>query len=320
MWVLYDTTWQDKSGASRSSTVSAWPGEAAKEMLVTCTSAGNDADGAGTTELTATTASPRLADGTVSESYWAWRAVSKFKVLMGHSLGREQGTQPSSLHIMTSIQQDNVALGTQMGSWAHVRRPRESPGIFFSWAFLLAVGVKHNFAEGERFRLTLEVFREIHLLYIFLLVPPPWVLMTVPLYRYLWPPVTSTDFPPPWFTSSCTCCHCWISLPAGHSPAHSIHWLPSWLPFQCKCSPVLVLVCTGKVKVKVAQLCPTFCDPMDYTVHEILQARVLEWVAIPFSRGSSQPRDRTQVSHTADGFFTSWATREVLEFSVHWNH
>ena len=43
----------------------------------------------------------------------------------------------------------------------------------------------------------------------------------------------------------------------------------------------------------------------------ILQARILEWVAIPFSRGSSQPRDRTQVSHSAGGFFTSWATREA---------
>lgn len=69
-------------------------------MLVTRKSAGKDAGGAGTTELKA--ASPRLADGTVSESYWAWRAVSKFKVLTGHSLGREQGTQQSSLHIMTS--------------------------------------------------------------------------------------------------------------------------------------------------------------------------------------------------------------------------
>ena len=38
-------------------------------------------------------------------------------------------------------------------------------------------------------------------------------------------------------------------------------------------------------------LCPTFCDPMDYTVHGILQARILEWVAFPFSRESSQPRD-----------------------------
>ena len=55
------------------------------------------------------------------------------------------------------------------------------------------------------------------------------------------------------------------------------------------------------VKVKVAQLCPTLCDPMDYTVHGILQARILEWVVIPFSRGSSQPRDQTQVSHIAGG-------------------
>ena len=44
------------------------------------------------------------------------------------------------------------------------------------------------------------------------------------------------------------------------------------------------------MKVKVAQLAPTICDPMDYTVHGILQARILEWVAVPFSRGSYQPR------------------------------
>ena len=50
---------------------------------------------------------------------------------------------------------------------------------------------------------------------------------------------------------------------------------------------------------------------MDYTVHGILQARILEWVAFPFCRGSSQPRDWTQVSRVADRFFTSWATREV---------
>ena len=59
-----------------------------------------------------------------------------------------------------------------------------------------------------------------------------------------------------------------------------------------------------KVKVKVTQSCPTLFDPMDYTVYGILQARILEWVAIPFSRGSSQPRDQTQVSHIAGGFFT----------------
>ena len=44
-------------------------------------------------------------------------------------------------------------------------------------------------------------------------------------------------------------------------------------------------------KVKATQSCPTLWDPMDYTVHGILQARILEWVAVPFSRGSSQPRD-----------------------------
>ena len=51
-----------------------------------------------------------------------------------------------------------------------------------------------------------------------------------------------------------------------------------------------------------------------YTVHGILQARILEWVAFPFSRGPSQPRDQTQVSCTAGGFFTSWATREAQEY------
>ena len=53
-----------------------------------------------------------------------------------------------------------------------------------------------------------------------------------------------------------------------------------------------------KVKVLATQLCPTLCDPMDCStpgsyVHGILQARILEWIAIPFSRGSSQPRDQT---------------------------
>ena len=61
----------------------------------------------------------------------------------------------------------------------------------------------------------------------------------------------------------------------------------------------------GLVKVKVVQLYPTLCNPMDYTVHGILQARILEWVAFPFSRGSSQPRDQTQVSRIAGGLFTS---------------
>ena len=61
------------------------------------------------------------------------------------------------------------------------------------------------------------------------------------------------------------------------------------------------------------------CDPMDWgltgsSVHGILQARTLEWVAVPFSRGSSQLRDQTQVSHIAGRFFTIWAIREVQEY------
>ena len=64
---------------------------------------------------------------------------------------------------------------------------------------------------------------------------------------------------------------------------------------------------------------------MDYTVFGILQVKILEWVAFPFSRGSFQPRDQTQVSHIEDGFFTSWATREaqyckILIVSIEINH
>ena len=60
-----------------------------------------------------------------------------------------------------------------------------------------------------------------------------------------------------------------------------------------------------KVKVKIPQLCMTFCDPKDYTVHGILQARILERVAIFFSRGSPQLRDLTQASCIAGRFFTA---------------
>ena len=58
-------------------------------------------------------------------------------------------------------------------------------------------------------------------------------------------------------------------------------------------------------EVKGTQSCLTLCDPMDYTVHGILQVRILEWVPFLFSRASSQPRDRTQVFHLAGRFFTS---------------
>ena len=69
---------------------------------------------------------------------------------------------------------------------------------------------------------------------------------------------------------------------------------------------------------EVAQSCPTLCDPMNCSlpgssVHGIFQARVLEWVAISFSRGSSQLRDWTLVSHIAGRRFNLWATREALQ-------
>ena len=62
--------------------------------------------------------------------------------------------------------------------------------------------------------------------------------------------------------------------------------------------------------MKVAQWVGLYATPY-YTVHGILQAKILEWVAFPFSRELSQPRDQTQVSRIAGGFFISWATREA---------
>ena len=129
----------------------------------------------------------------------------------------------------------------------------------------------------------------------------------------------------------------------------------SWLlcPVDSCMLPLTSCIFTWELKWKwsESQLCPTLCDPMDYTIHRVLQARILEWVvAFPFSRGSSQPRDWTQVSCIAggslpaepqgsprmlewvaypffsgspwprnwtgvsciaDGFFTSWAIREA---------
>ena len=73
----------------------------------------------------------------------------------------------------------------------------------------------------------------------------------------------------------------------------------------------------SNVHAKSLQSCLPLCDPVDrrlpWSVHGILQARILEWVAMPFSRRSSQPRDRTCVSCiTGRWFFTIWATREAL--------
>ena len=69
--------------------------------------------------------------------------------------------------------------------------------------------------------------------------------------------------------------------------------------------------------LSVKALSWSLCDPMDCSppgsaIHGIIQARILMWVAIPFSRGSSQPRNQTRVSCIAGRFFTIWATREAL--------
>ena len=95
-----------------------------------------------------------------------------------------------------------------------------------------------------------------------------------------------------------------------HRRAHIVEWERTVLPSLGY--PHLLFL---SMKVLVAQSCPTLCNPRDYSlpgfsVHGILQARILEWVAIPFSRGSSQPRTQTRVSCTADRFFTIWATRK----------
>ena len=82
--------------------------------------------------------------------------------------------------------------------------------------------------------------------------------------------------------------------------------------FNWCCVCVCVCVC-----VLVTQLCPTLIDPMDHrppdsSVHGILQARIQEWVAIPFCRGSSPPRDRTWIVCIAGRFFTNWATGKPI--------
>ena len=74
-------------------------------------------------------------------------------------------------------------------------------------------------------------------------------------------------------------------------------------------------ICLQWKWIKWKSLSPVqLCDPMGYSVHGIFQARILEWVTFPFSKGFSQSRDQTQVSRIAGRFFTSWATREVQEY------
>ena len=82
------------------------------------------------------------------------------------------------------------------------------------------------------------------------------------------------------------------------------------------CHPAYLTYMQNVKWSEVAQLCPTLCYPVDCSppgssVHGILQARILEWVAISFSRGSSWPRDQTQISRIAGRHFNLWAMREA---------
>ena len=101
-----------------------------------------------------------------------------------------------------------------------------------------------------------------------------------------------------------------------------VYWSYFFLLLNCQSMTFIHLKilfisgCAGSSLLCVGFLCPTLCNPMDYTVHRILQARILKWVAFPFSRRSSQPRDQTQVFHISDRFFTSWAKKKALRILI----
>ena len=120
----------------------------------------------------------------------------------------------------------------------------------------------------------------------------------------------------------------------------NVHWSKRWLLFLKRFFPIPIcihynkirkgmhLVCSFILQIsrgysEVAQSCPTLCNPIDcslpgFSIHGVFQARVLEWVAFSFSRGSSWPRDQTQVSCIVGRRFTLWATREALSFIHKW--
>ena len=122
-------------------------------------------------------------------------------------------------------------------------------------------------------------------------------------------------------TQGPSCCYAYLSANMDSSTKESGGWQDNimgsllWAPPK---SSWLVLGGSTTLLMwseRVPQSFPTLCDPMDYSppgssVHGISQARILEWVAMPFSRESSQPRDQTHISCTAGRFFTAWATRE----------
>ena len=96
--------------------------------------------------------------------------------------------------------------------------------------------------------------------------------------------------------------------------AHLYSYQHSWVPSNTIAQIFVNMIVRVCVRCSAS---PTLCNPVNFSppcssIHGIFQARVLEWVAISFSRRSSGPRDWTQVSCTAGRFFTHWATREAL--------
>ena len=109
----------------------------------------------------------------------------------------------------------------------------------------------------------------------------------------------------------------WLDREAWHAAVHGVTKSQTWLSNWTATGLYIYSPWWWWWWCEVTQSCPTLCDPMDCSspgssIHGILQARILEWVAISFSRGSSQPRDQTQVSCIAGRHFNFWATREAL--------
>ena len=116
------------------------------------------------------------------------------------------------------------------------------------------------------------------------------------------------------FRKSQLCPHCDLKLLANKLPDKMLFCSSKPPQFSSVTQSCLTLCDPfwGQMKVKVTEPCPALCDSMDYTVHGILQARILEWVAFSFSRGSSWPRNQTRVFCIAGRFFTNWAMRKAV--------
>ena len=138
----------------------------------------------------------------------------------------------------------------------------------------------------------------------------------------LWPPPSHLSLHLHAACPLCLCLPSFRNLLIGLRATHTQDDLTSTsfnVSLKTLCPDTVLFTCSGgkhllgppfnPLKVKIPQLCPTLCNSMGYSlldssVHGILQARMLEWIAFSFSRGSSQPRDQTQVSRIAGRFFT----------------